>query len=358
MEFCIQGFLGKQHSWSVVNQNIARELHNAGHNVDLESTNGMTCVPNDIFPLFKTLKNHYDAQLSYTAMINFPKYLSHGSKNRFGIWNYEFTKLPLGHAKYVKFIDWFLPSSQFSYQIFAENGVSTNKMKVISHGINYKKYQEAKPLQLNTKKSFKILANIAQPHIRKNLPGLLEAYGKAFSKKDDVCLILKVVDKIPEKSFEVSFSKQFSLFKQKYPNSAECLILKSFITDIESLYKSVDVVFTMTHAECFYLPGLEGLAAGNIVISPKYGGQLDFLNENNSLLIDGKMIAAPLVAQYWDGQKNSEMFDPNIDEAVEKLKFAYNNAKELKLKFQENSKTILQNFTWNKVVSDILNLTI
>lgn len=357
MKFCIEGFLGKQHSWSVVNQHIARELIRSGYNIDLCSTNGTDHFPNDLLMNLKpSLNSDYDCQISYTAMINFPKYLSHGKRNRFGIWNYEFTKLPSGQAKFANEIDYLLPSSNFSRNIFIENGVSENKIKVIHHGIDPKAF-EVKPFVLNTKKSFKILANIAQPHIRKNLPGLLNAFGKAFNKKDDVCLVLKVVDKKPEKSFEVSFAKEFGIFKQKYPIHAECLLIKDFIPNIESLYKSVDCVFTMTHAECFYLPGLEGLFANNIVISPKYGGQLDYLNDNNSLLIDGKKIVAPQAAQYWEGfVGKSEMFDPNIDDAVEKLRHAYHNSKRLKNEFYENSKAVLRNFTWQKVTKDILDL--
>ena len=355
MDFCIEGFLGKQHSWSVVNQHIARELIQQGHSVDLSSTNGDQFLPSDLVSNFGPLKSEYDCQISYTAMINFPNYLSHGKRNRFGIWNYEFTKLPSGHAKFANVIDYFFPSSKFSYEIFANNGVPEDRMKIIHHGINQEAF-DIEPYKLNTRKSFKILANIAQPHIRKNLPGLLNAFGKAFDKKDDVCLVLKVVDKKPDKSFEVSFAKEYAIFNQKFPNHAECLIIKSFIPNIESLYRSVDCVFTMTHAECFYLPGLEGLFAGNIVISPRYGGQLDFLDDHNSLLIDGKMIQAPPQAQYWEASRGSEMFDPNIDDAVEKLRFAYSNSKQLKEKFIENSKSILPNFTWKKIVGDIVQL--
>jgi glycosyltransferase involved in cell wall biosynthesis len=355
MDFCIEGFLGKQHSWSVVNQHIARELIQQGHNIDLSSTNGNEFLPTDLISNFRPLKSEYDCQISYTAMINFPNYLCHGRQNRFGIWNYEFTKLPSGQAKFANVTDYFLPSSKFSYEIFANNGVSEEKMRVVHHGIDPAAFN-VEPFKLNTKKSFKILANIAQPHIRKNLSGLLNAFGKAFNKNDDVCLVLKVVDKKPDKSFEVSFAKEYAIFNQKFPNHAECLVIKSFITNIESLYKSVDCVFTMTHAECFYLPGLEGLFANNIVISPRYGGQLDYLNDDNSLLIDGKMIVAPQAAQYWEASKGSEMFDPNIDDAVEKLRFAYQNSKQLKEKFIENSKSILPNFTWKKVVKDIVRL--
>lgn len=357
MKVCIEQFLGLNHSWSCVGQNIARALHQKGHEVHVRSTNGYNNFPKDLQPLIKeNLDNNYDMQISYTAMINFQKYLSHGKKNRFGIWNYEFTVLPAGFPKNIQFLDMFLPSSNFSKEIFKNNGIPEEKMKVVKHGFAVEQYKNAKPMELKTNKKIKILANIAQPHQRKNLPGLLEAFGKAFSKKDDVCLVLKVVDKIPTSTFEVSFSKCFSEFKKQFPNHAEVLIIKDFIDDIASLYKACDIVFTMAHTECFWLPGLEGLACNKIIISPRYGGQLDYLNDSNSLLVDGKVTRAPSSAHYWSSSIYSGWFNPFIEDAVMKLKLAVSNYDELQKKFTQNSLNIIDDYTWDKVAEEILLL--
>ena len=45
------------------------------------------------------LERNYDMQLSYTALKNFGQYFIRGSKNRFGIWNYETTVLPKAFGK-------------------------------------------------------------------------------------------------------------------------------------------------------------------------------------------------------------------------------------------------------------------
>lgn len=357
MKICWEGFLSKQHSWSHVAQNICRQLCYDGHDVHAKSTNDYVNFPKDLSHLIKdNLENNYDMQLSYTSMINFPRYLSHGNKNRFGIWNYEFTHLPQSHIKYYTFVDKILPSSNFSYQIFANNKIPLEKLRMVHHGIELEKYKAAHPLDLNTNKKFKILANIAQPHIRKNISGLFEVFGKAFTSKDDVCLILKIVDKPAEQPFEVSFKKEFAKFNNKYKKHAECLILRNFIHEMPQLYKACDAVFTMTHAEAFYLPGLEGLAANKIVIAPRYGGQLDFLNDKNSLLINGNKMRAPAEAQYWESSLFSEMFNPDIDDAIEKLRFAYQNKDNLINSFSIESNKILNNFSWKKITNDIINI--
>src|SRR6185369_2000968 len=117
MKICWFGFLGKNHSWSIVAQNISRELVKLGHKVDLFSTNGDLHFPDDLRPYLKgfvkegepisidmlnsKLEETYDMQLSYTALSNFCNYFLRGDKNRFGIWNYETTVLPKAFAKYA-----------------------------------------------------------------------------------------------------------------------------------------------------------------------------------------------------------------------------------------------------------------
>lgn len=289
-------------------------------------------------------------------MRNFSTYLSHGNKNRFAIWNYETTVLPHGFAKNYRFTDKMLPSSEFSKKIFANAGIPNDAMVVVPHGVDTKKFESVEPYPLKTKRSFKILANIAQPHIRKNIPGLLEAYGKAFTKQDDVCLILKVVNKPPTQPFDVSFTEIFTSFKQKYKNHADVEILSNFIIDIEGLYKSCNAVITMTHAECFWMPGLEGMAANNLIIAPRYGGQLDYMNDDNSLLIDGKEVKADTRMQYWTQSPYAAVFAPNVDHAVEVLRKAKNNYESLMEKFVPNMKSTVKNHTWDNVAKQILEL--
>jgi glycosyltransferase involved in cell wall biosynthesis len=369
MRICWMGFLGHNHSWSIVGQNICRSLIKKGHDVHLFSTNGLEYFPEDLKPnligfineetkqlIGRNPDNDYDCQLSYTAMRNFSNYLSHGIKNRFAIWNYETTVLPHGFAKNYRFTDKMLPSSEFSKKIFVNSGIPSEHQVVVPHGINVDKFETVVPLKLKTKKSFKILANIAQPHIRKNISGLLEAYGRAFEKNDDVCLVLKVVNKKPTHQFDVSFSEIFADFKCKYKNHAEIEVITNFIVDIESLYKACDVVLTMTHAECFWMPGLEGMAANKLIIAPRYGGQLDYMNDDNSFLIDGKEIKADRRMQYWTQSPYAAMFEPDVDCAAELLRNAMNNYNSLIKKFTPYMENIIKTHTWDIVAEQILGL--
>lgn len=376
MKVCWFGFLGKNHSWSIVAQNISRELIKLGHEVDLFSTNGLQYFPEDLKPYLKgffeensqslgieyfkqaqsKLNATYDMQLSYTALKNFDKYFLRGDKNRFGIWNYETTVLPKTFGKYYKYVDKVLPSSEFSKKIFADNGMPVESQVVVPHGIHLDRYKNLGKYPLKTNKKYKVLCNIAQPHLRKNIPGLLKAWGKAFTKQDDVCLVLKISKKSQQSSFDVSFDQLYSKFQSDFKNHAEVEVVDKFIVDIETLYNACDVVMTMAHAECFWMPGLEGFAANKVVISPRYGGQLDYMNDDNSILIDGKTIRADNRMQYWEPSPYASVFDPDVNQAAEKLRHVINNYDDYLNKFGPNMQEIIPKYSWTNVAKQIINL--
>jgi glycosyltransferase involved in cell wall biosynthesis len=376
MKICWFGFLGKNHSWSIVAQNISRELIKMGHRVDLFSTNGTQHFPSDLMPYLKgyldegtgvTAENYmetvglkldpqYDMQLSYTALRNFCQYFTRGDKNRFGIWNYETTVLPTAFAKFYRCVDKVLPSSNFSKKIFTDNGMPADKQVMIPHGIHLDRFQNLGKYTLKTQKKYKVLCNIAQPHLRKNIPGLLNTWGKAFTKSDDVCLVLKISRKSPNPLFDVNFGEIYNNFKARFKNHAEIEIVDTFITDIETLYNACDVVMTMSHAECFWMVGLEAFAANKVVLAPRYGGQLDYMNDDNSILIDGKIIRADLKMQYWEPSPYAAVFDPNVDQAAAKLKDLIANYNDYLKKFSPKMQEILPNYTWTSVAERIVNL--
>lgn len=371
------GFLSKNHSWSIVAQSLTRSLIKLGHNVDLLSCNGSDKFPNDLLNNLKysfdggNLKEHfknssnlllkeYDIQLSYTYPLNFQYFFNKGNKNRFAIWNYETTVLPAGISKYHKYIDKLLPSSKFSKDIFTLNKIPESKQVIVPHGVDLLKFAP-KPFssfKLKTNKKYKVFVNIAQPHYRKNIDGILKAWNKAFTKKDDVCLILKVSSNFNKNKqlFEIDFN---SMLKSNINNNtAEIEIIDYYIPNIEDLYLACDIVWTMSHAECFWLPGIEGMAANKLVIAPRYGGQLDFMNDNNSILIDGNKVKVKPEYQYWNTkfEYNSKMFNPSIDDSALKLKDAVKYYDDYLLRFKDNMRETVEKFSWDNAAKQILSL--
>ena len=362
MRVKIQQFLfgGTLFSWAIVGQNIGRALINLGHDVEFVSTDKVQdkYVPPDLKEYVRSAPSgQYDMQVSYTAIHNFPHLLRHGSKNRFGIWNYDGTIVPAHMVKFHAFCDKLCPSSDFASEIFVKSGVPTEKIAVVPHGINLDEFETDKKHPLKTKKSKKILLNIATPHKRKNLKKTLEAYGRAFTKDDDVCLVIKVnTKKQKDGRFFVNFPNELRKFERKFKNHAEVEVVRGFIPELAELYNACDIVFQMSNLECWWLPGTEAFAAGKLVVASRHGGQLHYLNDDNSLLIDGSLVRMPRGYQYWEPSVFGQMFEPDIDHAAEQLKHAVANYDELMARFAPNIEETVQKFTWENVANKFISM--
>jgi len=365
----------KSHSWAVVGKNMARAFLKHGHEVHLFSTDGLEkeFIEDDLAPhirivkdseynklinpslkskFTKTLESNYDLQFSYTAMRNFPPYLSaHYGGYRTGMWTYEWDVLPNGFAKYANAIDKFAVPTHWFKDVCVKNGIPATQMEVVPHGVDWDKYENAEPMQLNTDKKIKILCNFAQPHIRKNIPGTLEAFGRAFTKKDDVCFVLKVVDKKPDKPFEISFRDALAKFKKKYKDHAEIKVINHYLPSMAGLYKACDIFFLLSFAEGFFLPLLQSLAAGKVVIVPNHGAQLDFLNKDNAVLVGGKVVRADRKSLYWSSTAYASCFKTDLDEAAEKLRYVAENYQEVQSKIKFPDEEFRNRFSWDNAAA-------
>ena len=374
MRILIKQFLSQNHSWAVVGRNLATSLIDMGHQVDLFPTDGIDGLPDSLrshvvgyynpdtnIAIGNNPKNDYDTAISYTAMKNFGPYLSHG-RNKLGIWCYEFVGVngsnvfPTGFAKNHNHCDFICAPSNFAKRGFVEAGVPEKKVVVIPHGVDKSFIEGNSIVDLGTKKRFKLLVNIAQNHKRKNIPGLLDMYGKAFSNKDDVVLILKAKHKTVNNKFDVSLQDCLNDFYRKYPKHAEIKLLTTFIDDMSSLYRSVDALFSPSFCEGFLMPSLEAISCGKLVIASNYGAQLDFLDDSNALLIDGKEGRADPNSMYWEQKNNAVWFIPSIDDGIEKLRFAYNNFESMNERIAKNRVDVYKTYSWNTIAAQFLEL--
>lgn len=372
MDISFKQFLSPKHSWGTVGTSIARSLKKQGHNIHLCSTNGYNDFPEDLVEDVKCkncdiydkafkhgnccLEKDYDLSLTYTMMLHFSEYLI-SSKNKFGIWNYDGTVIPNGYSKNHTHCTRLLPSSNFSKEVFLKAGVPEDKIVVVPHGYNPECVDRSEIFNINTDRKYKILVNIQQNHTRKNIKGIFETWGKSFTDKDDVVLIAKINTKQATKPWEVNTVDEFLKMKKKYKNHAPVILVNQFVDYISDLYRACDIIFSASHIECFNLPMLEGMACDKIVIGSAWGGNCDFMNEDNSLLISGKVGRAPSECQYWKSDTFGEMFLPDVNHACELLQKSVKQYDELKEKFKPGINFVKEKYTWDNVAKTIIDLT-
>jgi glycosyltransferase involved in cell wall biosynthesis len=340
-------------------RSLVREFDQMGHEMFLNSINGYEMFPLNWHAMKRDISDP-DIDICYTLPRNFKDRFAKNAKLKLAIYNYETSVLPKVWAQDIKYVDYALPSSNFSKKVFVDAGWPEEKCIVVPHGINPSAFLNKNRVKnIKTKKRFKFL-NVSIPHYRKNIYSLLDAYYGEFSDKDDVCLILKTNTKKPKYKFECNVVKEVMKAQKKHRKKKGGLpqveVLKHKYDSIVPLYNSCDCLVSASSSEGFGLPLLEGLAAGMLVVAPHCTGQADFLNKNNSLEVISRKVEAPKHYQYWRPSFGAETFMPEVDSLRSSMRNAYENKRELLRGFDKEAKNTINKFTWKNAAKEILRL--
>ena len=271
------------------------------------------------------------------------------------------------HIAYTPFetdgapIPWILPlrgmdevwvPSQNNKEAYMRVGIDRNKIFVIPHGVDVEKYNPSvEPLKYNRGKfNFGSMFDWTE---RKNPTALIRAYYNAFCKGEDVTLTIKTFWRFPlEKSKEYIYGAINKIKKGYQDRKTFPKILVWFDVMNEDVmpnfYRSFDCYVMPTRGEGFGLPFLEAMACGVPAIGPKWGGNTEFMNNNNSVLVDGALIPIrhgeflQLQPQYSD----QRWFDVNEEMLSKAIRWIYDNPEEAKKITDVALKEIKDNWTW------------
>lgn len=177
-------------------------------------------------------------------------------------------------------------------------GVLPERIRVVPLGIDPGVCTPAGPtLPLPSDKGFRFLF-VGGVSLRKGTDLLLEAYRKAFTRDDDVSLILK--DHSRDLFYRENHARDRIAELHADPCSPEVVHLDAFLPEAElaALYRSCDVAVFPYRAEGFCLPILEAMACGTPAIVPDFGACLDFCSEETSYLLKVRRIRAPVTRRF------------------------------------------------------------
>jgi glycosyltransferase involved in cell wall biosynthesis len=344
-----------------------------GHQVSLVSTNGYQgmewwteerAAERKKLIELQLAGRPYDMDVTYTIPTNFPKRFLKDSRVKVGRYDYESSHMPDHVKHYWSIPDWVVASSHYVADIFVRNGAPANKVRVVNSGIDPDLYRSGpKPTD-----KLRFLC-VAEAHYRKQLDLLLETYCARFTSKDPVTLILKTnIFKNGEQlqPYQQDLRPTIEKLKARYgANMPSLQILSSFLTQkqMADLYKSAHVFVLPTAAEGWCMPYLEALGADCLVIAPKHGGQLDFLTEQNSLLVETSTRPARPQEQYGctilkNGKLslNGYVGNPNMDQFGDLMRLAAQNYSSLYAEKLVEIRSTASTFTWDRAALQLLSL--
>jgi glycosyltransferase involved in cell wall biosynthesis len=203
---------------------------------------------------------------------------------------FETDRIPDGWKERCNAFDEIWVPSKFNLETFANAGVAKHKLRVLQEGIDTSHFRPGlEPLNIPGAQGFKFLS-VFDWQMRKGYDVLLRAYCTEFRADEHVTLILKVSTVNQPFAQLVDLVSYFieRKLRMKLEHSPNIVLMTGMLPHalFPRLYASADAFVLPTRGEGWGRPYMEALACGRPVIATAWGGQLDFLNQNNADLIE------------------------------------------------------------------------
>lgn len=200
---------------------------------------------------------------------------------------------------------------------------------------------------------------------RKDIFKLVKVFYESFANhKKMPALILKTSGATFSVLDKAECKRKLNAIKDKFPSDwrlPNVYLLHGNLSDIEmnSLYNhpKIKALVSFTHGEGFGRPLLEATMVGLPVVCSNWSGQLDFLDDENSLLINGELQKVPPSAVWEDIViPESQWFVIDEHDAYSKLKYAFENEYAIKEKSKKLYRKNSKKYTLQKMKDLIVEL--
>ncbi|MDB6041130.1 MAG: hypothetical protein JWM99_4971, partial [Verrucomicrobiales bacterium] len=266
---------------------------------------------------------------------------------------WEYGALPKDWISASATVDEFWVPSPLVRDMYLDSGIEPQKVRVVPNGVDTNKYRPGiKPMALETKKKFKFLF-VGGTIFRKGPDILLEAFVRAFSAKDDVCLVIK--DFGGDSCYQGQTAEEVIRKLKLKPGTPEILHLtKNFSAEeMPSLYAACDCLVLPYRGEGFGMPVLEAMSCGLPVIVTDGGATDSFVTREAGWRIpsDRKLLGdhvgnIPLA-------KNGWLREPLKEELAAIFKTAANNPAECRRRGAIGREIAVKRFDWNDIAASV-----
>lgn len=268
---------------------------------------------------------------------------------------FETDRLPSDWVERLNRMDEVWVSTAFNRDTFRQSGVN-RPIYILPQGIDTERFRPGlPPVDIQGRRGF-VFLSIFEWLYRKGWDILLEAWARAFTPSDDVCLILRtypvnVVDHPDSASVILRRIHEFLDGKLGRPlqSVAPIVVVGRPVPQMHMprLYASADAFVLPSRGEGWGRPYMEAMACGLPVIGTGWSGNLAFMNEGNSYLIDpGELVTVDDRAEFpfYRGHKWS---NPSVEHLATLMRRVFENRSEAKAKGNAAAQSVRRDWTWD-----------
>lgn len=234
-------------------------------------------------------------------------------------------------------------ASQFSADALGDLGVPSEQVHVISHGYSPEFSTDAKPLNLATEKSFRLLAvvNSHDPQ-RYGLDLLLAAASRAFSAADDFCLVIKDYGADCDR-FKIAIAAWGG-------QGPEVLYYANFMSkgDLARFYRGCSAFVAPFRGEGFGMKILDAAVIGLPLILPLYGGPTDYCEPDFvwPVKFDEVEVGDCLETRELHWNEKLTWCEPRVEDLARQMRAVYEQQTEAKRRAMLLRERVIRDFSW------------
>lgn len=264
---------------------------------------------------------------------------------------FETDRIPPGWVERCKQMDEIWVPSRFNIETFSMTGVPRHKLRAVPGGVDVRAFHPAAlPLALR-KRGFTFLANFGWID-RKGWDLLLKAYCHEFKLQEEVTLVIKTFPCFPVYPIEHRYGCFIQRLDLRRPAPAILLVNSSLpVSYMPGLYTACDAFVLPSRGEGWGLPYLEAMACGLPVIGTRWSGNLDFMNDDNSYLIEIEGledVPANIDMPVYLGHRWAK---PSLDHLRQLLRHVYEHRQEAGAKGARARADVCERWTWEQAAS-------
>lgn len=243
--------------------------------------------------------------------------------------------------------------TQFNVETFRQSGVKV-PLVIVPEGVDPDFYRPGlEPLPIPGRRGFAFLS-IFEWTYRKGWDLLLRAWAEAFSPGDDVCLILRASpvkgDKAKPHSIKDRVKAYYDSIGRPLDQVAPVIVMEDQVPQIHmpNLYAAADAFVLPSRGEGWGRPYIESMSCSLPVIGTRWGGNLEYMNRDNSYLIETngrEAVDEKMELPFYDGHCWSS---PSPGHLKSLMKDVFSNREAARLKGQRARRDVIAHWTWKR----------
>lgn len=237
-----------------------------------------------------------------------------------GIWHWELDELPDEYLASFEFLDELWAPSLFILRCLSDK--SPIPVVHMPHAVSASASPTASRSAFGLPADaflFLVMYDMLSIQERKNPLGAIEAFARAFPTPGDARLVIKL-------SHGSSRPTDLAQLHERVAKIPGVIILDRILERqaVYDLQASCDAFVSLHRSEGWGLNLSESMLLGKPVIATAYSGNMDFMNRQNSCLVDYRL--APLQTDFGPYRRGNHWADPDLDQAASYMRLLFEDA--------------------------------